>query len=53
MDALINELEKLEKQEFIIEMADHLSSNDYRLLQEIYDRKRAIKAELENKYKGV
>lgn len=53
MNELINELEKLEKQEFFIEMADHLSDNDYRLLHEIHDKKQAIKTELKNKYNKV
>lgn len=47
MDQLLRELDKLEQQEFFIHMADHLSSEDYRLLDEIHAQKKAIIAKLE------
>ena len=50
MDELIKELENLESKEFMTQMADHLSSEDYRFLDEIHQRKIAIKKELKEKY---
>ena len=50
MEDLIKELEQLNKTEFIIEMADHLDSNDYRFLHELREKKSAIEQELKEKY---
>ena len=50
MEQLIEELNKLNEKEFIIQMADHLDSSDYRYLNELHQRKMAIKKELKEKY---
>lgn len=50
MEQLIEELNKLNKKEFMIQMADHLDSSDYRYLNELHQRKMAIKKELKEKY---
>ena len=50
MEQLIEELNKLNEKEFMIQMADHLSSDDYRYLNELHQRKIAIKKELKEKY---
>ena len=47
MDKLLKELEKINTKEFMIKMADHLSSDDYRYLNELYTRRREIKSILE------
>jgi hypothetical protein len=50
MDELLKELDDLESREFMTQMADHLSSEDYRFLDELHQRKMAIKRELKEKY---
>ena len=50
MEQLIEELNKLNEKEFMIQMADHLDSSDYRYLNELHQRKIAIKKELKEKY---
>ena len=50
MEKLIEELNKLNEKEFMIQMADHLDSSDYRYLNELHQRKMAIKKELKEKY---
>lgn len=45
MEELLKELEKINNDEFMIQMADHLSSDDYRYLDELRTRRR----EIENK----
>lgn len=50
MDELIKELEDIESREFMVQMADHLDSSDYRYLDELHVRKMAIKKELKQKY---
>lgn len=45
MEKLLKELEKINNDEFMIQMADHLSSDDYRYLNELHTRK----MEIENK----
>ena len=50
MEQLIEELNKLNEKEFMIQMADHLDSSDYRYLNELHQRKMAIKKELKEKY---
>ena len=50
MEQLIEELNKLNEKEFMIQMADHLDSDDYRYLNELHQRKMAIKKELKEKY---
>ena len=47
MDKLLKELEEINAKEFIIKMADHLSSDDYRYLDELHTRKMEIKSILE------
>ena len=49
MEQLIEELNKLNEKEFMIQMADHLDSSDYRYLNELHQRKMAIKKELKEK----
>lgn len=50
MEELIKEIEGINKREFMIQMADHLDSSDYRYLNELHQRKMAIKKELKEKY---
>ena len=50
MDELIKELDQLNEREFMVQMADHLDSSDYRFLDELHQRKMAIKKELKEKY---
>lgn len=50
MDKLIKELDAIESREFMVQMADHLDSSDYRYLDELHNRKMAIKKELKQKY---
>ena len=50
MEQLIEELNKLNEKEFMTQMADHLDSSDYRYLNELHQRKIAIKKELKEKY---
>ena len=45
MEELVKELEKISLNEFMVQMADHLSSEDYRYLDELRTRRR----EIENK----
>ena len=45
MEELLKELEKISLDEFMVQMADHLSSDDYRYLDELRTRRR----EIENK----
>lgn len=47
MDKLLKELEEISIKEFMIKMADHLSSDDYRYLDELHTRKMEIKSILE------
>ena len=47
MEELLKELEKINTKEFMIKMADHLSSDDYRYLNELHTRKMEIKSILE------
>lgn len=47
MDKLLKELEEINAKEFMIQMADHLSSEDYRYLDELHTRKMEIKSILE------
>lgn len=47
MEELLKELEKINHKEFMIQMADHLSSDDYRYLNELHTRRKEIKAILE------
>lgn len=47
MEELLKELEDINIKEFMIQMADHLSSDDYRYLNELHTRKMEIKSILE------
>ena len=49
MNELLQELEDINSKEFMIQMADHLSSDDYRYLNELHTRK----MEIENKIKEL
>lgn len=47
MEELLKELEEINTKEFMIKMADHLSQEDYRYLDELHTRKMEIKSILE------
>ena len=47
MDKLLKELEEINTKEFMIQMADHLSSDDYRYLNELHTRRREIETKIE------
>ena len=47
MEELLKELEKINHNEFMIQMADHLSSDDYRYLDELRTRRREIENKIE------
>lgn len=50
MEQLLTALKELNDREFFIQMADHLSMEDYALLQEIHDKKQEIIKQLKNDY---
>ena len=50
MEELIKEHDKINEREFMVQMADHLSSDDYRYLDEVHQRRMTIKKELKEKY---
>lgn len=50
MEELLKELEKISLDEFMVQMADHLSSDDYRYLDELRTRRREIKNKLKTEY---
>ena len=47
MDKLLKELEDINSREFMVQMADHLSSDDYRYLNELHTRKMEIENKIE------
>ena len=47
MEELLKELEDINSREFMIQMADHLSSEDYRYLDELRTRRREIETKIE------
>lgn len=47
MEELVKELEKINLDEFMVQMADHLSSDDYRYLDELRTRRREIETKIE------
>ena len=47
MEELLKELEKINTDEFMVQMADHLSSDDYRYLDELRTRRREIETKIE------
>lgn len=47
MDKLLKELEDINSREFMVQMADHLSSDDYRYLNELHTRKMEIETKIE------
>lgn len=49
MDELKQELEKLKEKQFILQMCDHWSSEDYRYSNELHQKIR----EIEEKLKGA
>ena len=53
MDELLKELDDIESREFMVQMADHLDSSDYRYLDELHQRKMAIRKELKEKYNHI
>ena len=50
MEKLIKELDDINEREFMIQMADHLDSSDYRYLDDLHQRRMTIKKELKEKY---
>ena len=50
MDELLKELETINDKEFMTQMADHLSAEDYRYLIELHARKMKIKSILKTQY---
>lgn len=50
MEQLLKELEDINDKEFMIQMADHLSTEDYRYLDKLHTRKMEIKSILKTKY---
>ena len=50
MEKLIKELDDINEREFMIQMADHLDSSDYRYLDDLRQRRMTIKKELKEKY---
>lgn len=48
MDKLLKELEEISIKEFMIQMADHLSSDDYRYLDELHTRRREIENKIDD-----
>ena len=50
MEELIKELDDINEREFMVQMADHLDSSDYRYLDELHQRRMTIKKELKEKY---
>lgn len=53
MEELLKELEEINTKEFMIKMADHLSSDDYRYLDELHVRKMEIKNKLKTEYNYI
>ena len=47
MEELLKELEDINSREFMVQMADHLSSEDYRYLDELHVRRREIENKIE------
>ena len=47
MEELLKELEKINHNEFMVQMADHLSSDDYKYLNELHTRKMEINKKIE------
>lgn len=47
MEELLKELEDINSKEFMVQMADHLSSDDYRYLDELRTRRREIETKIE------
>lgn len=50
MEELLKELEDINSREFMVQMADHLSSEDYRYLDELHVHKMEIKNKLKTEY---
>lgn len=48
MDELLKELEEISIKEFMIQMADHLNSDDYRYLDELHTRRREIENKIDD-----
>lgn len=47
MEELLKELEDINSKEFMVQMADHLNSDDYRYLDELRTRRREIETKIE------
>lgn len=47
---IFKELNELSRHEFFINMADHLDSEDYQILHEIYEKQKIIKKLLKDNY---
>ena len=52
MEELLKELEDINSREFMVQMADHLSSDDYRYLDELHVRKMEIKNKIKELKEG-
>lgn len=48
MEELLKELEDINSKEFMVQMADHLSSEDYKYLDELHVRKMEIKNKIDD-----
>lgn len=48
MEELLKELEDINSREFMVQMADHLSSDDYRYLDELRTRRREIENKIDD-----
>ena len=48
MEELLKELEDISSKEFMVQMADHLSSEDYKYLDELHVRKMEIKNKIDD-----
>lgn len=48
MEELLKELEEISIKEFMIKMADHLSQEDYRYLDELRTRRREIENKIDD-----
>ena len=50
MEELLKELEDINSREFMVQMADHLSAEDYRYLDELRTRRREIENKIKTQY---
>lgn len=50
MEELLKELKRINNDEFMVQMADHLSADDYRYLDELRTRRKEIENKLKTEY---